>query len=168
MHRGGASGARSIAPSAQLEPFGAPLKTRWRPSPGLSFWISFFVLHFLLFLPVVLMDREDGALIPSFHFASLSLEQIWVSIVVWRRKPDLLRFNSEIVLFVALWALVRPLRHPARYSSSELRGADSNHSRSTGYPRSRIGPSPVTRRPGCFPPWLGGRYYTTRRLCTIP
>ena len=98
LHPGGARGARSIAPLAQIAPFGATLKILRRPSPALSFWISFFVLHFLLFLPVVLMDREDGDILPSFHFAGLSLEQIWVNFVVWRRKPDLLRFNSEIVL----------------------------------------------------------------------
>ena len=112
LNPGRAGDAPLDAPSIPIAPFGQ-LKSHWRPSAGLSFWISFLLLHVLLFLPVVLMDREDGTLLPSIHFASLSLEQIWVSIAVWRREPDLLRFNSEIVLFVALWALVRPLRHVA-------------------------------------------------------
>lgn len=83
----------------------------WRLSSGLSFWISFLVLHLLLFIPVVLMDREDGTLLPVIQVAGRSLDQIWLQLAVWRREPDLLRFNSEIVLFVALWAFFRPLRH---------------------------------------------------------
>ena len=113
LHHGRASEARFDTPSVQTAPCGAQLKPRWQPSPGLCFWVSFFLLHVFLFLPVVLMDREDGALLPSFHFAGLPPGQIWVSIAVWRREPDLLRFNSEIVLFVALWAVIRPLRHVA-------------------------------------------------------
>ncbi len=99
--------ARSKSPS------GARLESLWRPSSDLSFWISFSVLHALLFLPVVLMDREDGALLPTVHFAGHSLDQIWMQIAVWRREPDLLRFNSEVVLVAALWALLRPLRRVA-------------------------------------------------------
>lgn len=68
-------------------------------------------MHLLLFIPVVLMDREDGTLLPVVQVAGRSLDQIWMQLAVWRREPDLLRFNSEIVLFVALWALFRPLRH---------------------------------------------------------
>ncbi len=67
-------------------------------------------MHLLLFIPVVLMDREDGTLLPVVQVAGRSLDQIWMQLAVWRREPDLLRFNSEIVLFVALWALFRPLR----------------------------------------------------------
>ena len=113
LHPGGAVATRSEDSSALKDPNETRLNSLLRPSAGLSFWISFFLLHILLFLPVVLMDREDGALLPSFHFAGLSLEQIWMHFAVWRRKPDLLRFNSEIVLFVALWAVIRPLRHVA-------------------------------------------------------
>ncbi|MDE0339646.1 MAG: hypothetical protein OXI80_18375 [Caldilineaceae bacterium] len=85
--------------------------TLWRLPSDLGFWASFLALHALLFLPVVLMDREDGSLLPVVQVAGRSLEQIWVQLTVWRREPDLLRFNSEIVVFVALWTLFRPLRH---------------------------------------------------------
>lgn len=113
LHPGGAEEARSATPSAQDSQYGGRLKSLWRPSPEVSFWISFLALHVLLFLPVVLMDREDGAILPSFRFAGLSLEQIWTHFAVRRREPDLLRFNSEIVLFVTLWAAIRPLRYVA-------------------------------------------------------
>ncbi len=113
LHPSREEGARSTSPTAMAFRSIAHLTPRWRPSSELSFWISFFVLHVLLFLPVVLMDREGGALLPTFHFAGLSPDQIWMQLAVWRREPDLLRFNSEVVLFVALWAVVRPLRHIA-------------------------------------------------------
>ena len=76
----------------------------------LGFWAAFIVLHSLLFLPVVLMDREDGTVLPTIHLASQSLDQVWRQLFVWRREPDLLRFNSEIVLFVALWTIWPSLR----------------------------------------------------------
>ena len=107
----GAAASRAHSTSAGISRPNNGAELSWRLSSGFSFWISFFVLHALLFLPVVLMDREDGALLPAVQFAGRSLDQIWVQLAVWRREPDLLRFNSEIVLFVALWALLRPLRH---------------------------------------------------------
>lgn len=113
LHPGGAGEARSGAPSAQEAPSGAGLKSLRRPTSGVSFWISFFILQILLFLPVVLMDREDGALLPSVHLFGATPEQIWMHFTFWRREPDLLRFNSEIVLLVALYAVIRPLRHVA-------------------------------------------------------
>ena len=90
------------------------------PSPGLGspkryhgdfgFWAAFIVLHSLLFLPVVLMDREDGAFLPTIHLAGQSLDQVWRQLFVWRREPDLLRFNSEIILFAAVWTFWLSLR----------------------------------------------------------
>ena len=78
---------------------------RQRLQVDVGFWTTFFLLNSLLYLPVVLMDREDGSILPTFQFAGLSLDQVWRQIFVWRREPDLLRFNSEIVLFVALWTV---------------------------------------------------------------
>ena len=113
LRSGAVARARSKPDSSRKLLFGASLPSFWRPSSEFSFWVSFFVLHILLFLPVVLMDREDGSLLPSLQFASLSPDQIWIQLAVWRRGPDLLRFNSEIVLVVTLWATIRPLRHVA-------------------------------------------------------
>ncbi len=84
--------------------------TSRKVSPDLSFWTAFIVLNALLFFPVVLIDREDGSILPTIHFAGRSLEQIWRQMVVWRRTPDLLRFNSELILFISLWTLCPPLR----------------------------------------------------------
>jgi len=111
LQSGGAGEARSHTPAKLFIASLARLNSPWRPTSEVSFWVSFFILNVLLFLPVVLMDREDGSLLPSFHFAGLSLDEIWIQIAVWRRGPDLLRFNSETVLFVVLWAVIRPLRH---------------------------------------------------------
>ena len=81
-----------------------------RRHPDLSFWAAFIVLHGLLFLPVVLMDREDGTVLPTIHAAGRSFSQIWRQLLLWRRAPDLLRFNSEILIFVSLWTILPPLR----------------------------------------------------------
>ena len=81
-----------------------------RSHVDLGFWAAFIVLHSLLFLPVVLMDREDGAVLPTVHLDGSSLDELWRQLFVWRREPDLLRFNSEIVLFVALWTIWPSLR----------------------------------------------------------
>ncbi|MXX27643.1 MAG: hypothetical protein F4Z82_19635, partial [Caldilineaceae bacterium SB0668_bin_21] len=111
LQSGGAEEARSHTPAELFIASLARLNSPWRPTSDFSFWVSFFILNVLLFLPVVLMDREDGSLLPSFHFAGLSLEEIWIQIAIWRRGPDLLRFNSETVLFVVFWAVIQPLRH---------------------------------------------------------
>ncbi len=108
---GGAEASRAPSTSGGIFRSIRGALSPWRFSSDLSFWFSFFVLHALLFLPVVLMDREDGALFPTVQIAGRSLDQIWMQLAVWRREPDLLRFNSEIVVFVALWAVFRPLRH---------------------------------------------------------
>lgn len=113
LHSAPAGEARPKPASTHKSFSFAGLGSLLRPSSDVSFWISFFVLHVLLFLPVVLMDREDGGLLPSFHFAGLSPGQIWMQLAVWRRGPDLLRFNSEIVLAVTLWAVIRTRRHVA-------------------------------------------------------
>ena len=83
---------------------------RKRTHVDLAFWATFLTLHALLYLPVVLMDREDGSVLPTFQLAGIPLDQVWNQIFVWRREPDLLRFNSEIVLFVALWTFWPRLR----------------------------------------------------------
>ena len=103
--------ARAPSTSGKDNCSNAGAASLWRLPSDISFWFSFLVLHALLFLPVVLMDREDGTLLPVVQVAGRSLEQIWMQLAVWRREPDLLRFNFEIVIFVALWALFRPLRH---------------------------------------------------------
>ncbi|MYC95439.1 MAG: hypothetical protein F4X14_10740 [Caldilineaceae bacterium SB0661_bin_32] len=108
---GGAETSRAPSTSRGISRSNRGAVSPWRFSSDLSFWFSFFVLHALLFLPVVLMDREDGALLPVLQVAGRSLDQIWMQLAVWRREPDLLRFNSEIVVFIALWAVFRPLRH---------------------------------------------------------
>ncbi len=56
------------------------------------------------------MDREDGSILPAISIAGQSPSQVWIQLSTWRRGPDLLRFNSEIILLVALWAVVKPIR----------------------------------------------------------
>ena len=90
--------------------FGYLASARSRVHPDLGYWATFFFLNALLFLPLVLVDREDGALLPTLQLAGRSFEQIWRQALVWRRAPDLLRFNSELVLLICLWALIPRLR----------------------------------------------------------
>lgn len=85
-------------------------KLRLRPHPELAYWAEFFVLHALIFLPVVVMDREEGSLLPAISFSGHSFDQIWRQVFVWRSAPDLLHFNSELVLAASLWGMFPRLR----------------------------------------------------------
>ena len=103
-----------VAPAlrAGCGPFRPVMKLGIRLHPDLRFWAVFVLLHALLFLPVVLMDREEGALLPAIQLAGLSADQVLRQLFLWRSRPDLLHFNSEILLAVALWALFPFLRRP--------------------------------------------------------
>jgi len=85
-------------------------KQHLRPHPEFAYWAVFFVLHALIFLPVVVMDREEGSVLPAIIFSGRSFDQIWRQIFVWRSAPDLLRFNSELVLVASLWGMFPRLR----------------------------------------------------------
>ena len=104
----GNAGINSLSRRSRLPSSG--LGSPRRSHVDLGFWAAFIVLHSLLFLPVVLMDREDGAVLPTILLAGQSLDQVWRQLFVWRREPDLLRFNSEIILFAAVWTFWLSLR----------------------------------------------------------
>ena len=83
-----------------------------RIHPDFSFWAVLVLLNALLFVPVVLMDREEGALLPAIQLQGSSMERVWRQLFLWRGRPDVLRFNSEIVLAIALWTVLPRLRRP--------------------------------------------------------
>ncbi|MCO5196062.1 MAG: hypothetical protein M9930_22620 [Anaerolineae bacterium] len=65
--------------------------------PDLRFWIGFFLLNTLLFLPTYLFNRLDTHLLPSAG-------DDWVTTwFVWRNNLDVLRLHVEWVAVVALW-----------------------------------------------------------------
>ena len=110
--RAGGPGAARRSPlfRAICRPFGAVTVPRLRPPLDLAFWAAFILLHALLVLPVVLMNRENGAVLPTLQLAGRSFDQVWRHLLLWRSAPDLLRFNSEIVLFIGLWTMLPALR----------------------------------------------------------
>ena len=58
------------------------------------------------------MDREEGALLPAIQLQGSSIERVWRQLFLWRGRPDVLNFNSEIVLAIALWTVLPRLRRP--------------------------------------------------------
>lgn len=77
--------------------------TRRRQYAALGFWPAFLVLHALLFLPIILLNPENASFLPTIHLAGRSWEEIWWQVAIWRRTPDLLRFNVELILCIGLW-----------------------------------------------------------------
>ena len=76
-----------------------------RLTPALLFWLFFFFLNFLLFLPLYLLNYQDATFLPhasSLHEALLS-----------RSNPDIFRLNLEISLLMLAFPLIRWLWRPA-------------------------------------------------------
>ncbi len=108
-----------LSPAKRSDPvrLGPVTKLGNRVHPDFSFWAVFVLLHALIFLPVVLMDREGGAFLPAVQLQGRSVDQVLRQLFLWRRGPDLLHFNSELLLAIALWTLLPALRRPAlRYA----------------------------------------------------
>lgn len=80
--------------------------------PDFTFWLGLLALNGLLFLPIVLINRESGTFLPQIVLNDRSPEQIFRQALVWRRSADLLRFNSELLLLAGLWVALPPLRRP--------------------------------------------------------
>ena len=103
----------SSAARAGSAPLGRVGKLGLRIHPDFRFWAVLVLLNALLFVrPVVLMDREEGALLPAIQLQGSSMERVWRQLFLWRGRPDVLRFNSEIVLAIALWTVLPRLRRP--------------------------------------------------------
>ena len=102
----------SSAARAGSAPLGRVGKLGLRIHPDFSFWAVLVLLNSLLFVPVVLMDREEGALLPAIQLQGSSIERVWRQLFLWRGRPDVLNFNSEIVLAIALWTVLPRLRRP--------------------------------------------------------
>jgi len=78
--------------------------------PNVIYLSTFFLLNLLLFLPIYLLNYDEGI---NFRPQALwhqpivvTLRQLWL----WRDTVDPFRLNLELALGAALWVSVRPLR----------------------------------------------------------
>jgi hypothetical protein len=77
--------------------------------PDVIFWVCFFILNGLLFLPLYLLNQETTSFFPlSAIVASDTFQQL----VLWRNNLDVFRLNAEIPLIMALWVAIPWLRAP--------------------------------------------------------
>ncbi len=73
--------------------------------PTLLFWLFFFILNFLLFLPLYLLNYQDATFLPRID----SLQELLFS----RPNPDIFRLNLEISLLILAFPLLKWLWTPA-------------------------------------------------------
>ncbi len=78
--------------------------------PNLVYLSAFLLLNWLLFLPMYLLNRDEGLTITWQALWTqapvITIRQLWL----WRDTVDPWRLNTELTVFVALWVLIRPLR----------------------------------------------------------
>lgn len=78
--------------------------------PNLVYLSAFFLLNGLLFLPMYLLNRDEGLTfgwqVLWTQAPAITLRQLWL----WRDTIDPFRLNLELSVVVALWVTVRPLR----------------------------------------------------------
>jgi hypothetical protein len=80
--------------------------------PALWFWLAFWVLNGLLFLPLYLFNQESASLFPG---PALFANGLWLGInrlLIWRENLDPVRLSLELTLVVALWSTIRRLQRP--------------------------------------------------------
>jgi hypothetical protein len=84
-----------------------------RDHPNLVFWVVFFILNLLLFLPLYLFNQETTTLLPA---PSLFADGLLNGLFLWRENLDPFRLSLELSLLFVLWINVR------RWQGSILRG----------------------------------------------
>lgn len=70
--------------------------------PNLLFWLSFFVLNALLFLPMAILS-EEHALSPPALPADGGWRSALSHLLIWRESLDPWRISAELTLMTALW-----------------------------------------------------------------
>ena len=87
------------------------LRADWK-RPNLIFWVGFFALNALFFLPIYLLNRETTPLFPPI---SIFADGLWIGLTrlfLWRENLDPFRLCLEMTLLIALWVNVRMLQRP--------------------------------------------------------
>jgi hypothetical protein len=80
--------------------------------PNLLFWLLFFSLSVLLFLPLYLLNIETSTLLPPWPSFAKGWWAALQSLVIWRENLDPFRLSLEWTLLIALWSNLRRLHHP--------------------------------------------------------
>ncbi len=90
------------------------LGTRFAPAhhPDLVFWVCFFALNCLLFLPLYLFNQETSTLVSLSSLQANTPAETVKRLLLSRDNLDPFRLNAEITLLVALWLHVRWMRRP--------------------------------------------------------
>ncbi|MEZ4659314.1 MAG: hypothetical protein R2911_17260 [Caldilineaceae bacterium] len=88
------------------------MKTRFSPStyPNVTFWLCFFILNALLFLPLYWLNRDSSSFLPLGHPLRDGFASFFNGLLVWRDNFDPFRLNVEAPILVALWVHVGWLR----------------------------------------------------------
>ena len=76
--------------------------------PDLIFWVCFFALNCLLFVPLYLLNRDSNTLLPLSSPQPNIIQRLLLS----RDNLDPFRLNAEITLLITLWVHVRWMRRP--------------------------------------------------------
>ncbi|MEZ4712591.1 MAG: sulfatase-like hydrolase/transferase [Caldilineaceae bacterium] len=88
------------------------MKTRFSPSvyPNVTFWLCFFILNALLFLPLYWLNRDSSSFLPLGNPLRDGFASFFNGLLVWRDNFDPFRLNVEAPILVALWVHVGWLR----------------------------------------------------------
>ncbi|MCB0091438.1 MAG: hypothetical protein KDE54_26285, partial [Caldilineaceae bacterium] len=78
--------------------------------PNTTFWLCFFVLNALLFLPLYWLNRDSSSFWPLGNPFRDGLTSFLNGLLVWRDNFDPFRLNVEAPILVALWVHVGWLR----------------------------------------------------------
>ena len=78
--------------------------------PNTTFWICFFILNALLFLPLYWLNRDSSSFWPLGNPFRDGLVSFLNGLLVWRDNFDPFRLNVEAPILVALWVHVGWLR----------------------------------------------------------
>jgi hypothetical protein len=91
------------------------MKLNLKQYPNATFWLLFFALNCLLFLPLYLAFREGSTLWPSFAYevGDGSLRWYTLKFFVIRQNADIFRLSVEWVVLIAAWVWLPAIRKPA-------------------------------------------------------
>ncbi len=78
--------------------------------PDRIFWSSFFLLNFLLFVPMYLFYRTDASFWPWERPFDPNLAVLAPRLFLQRPNPDIFRLNVELLLLVLIGVFVKPVR----------------------------------------------------------
>lgn len=75
--------------------------------PDLAFWLSFWLLNGLLFVPLYVFNQETSSFWPVEDGGGQTAQLVARQLFLWRNNADMFRLGMEVVLLAALWVNVR-------------------------------------------------------------